>query len=168
MAVRKKIEPLQIEGAQLIFRNFSGKGTQFNREGDRNFCVLIDDTDYAHFLLEQGWNVKSLRAQEEDEEPRYYISVKLNYASEVAPPKVYLIVDGKKRELNEETVSLVDDIDIQTCDLIINAYQWEVNGKTGIKGYLKTAYIVMQQDRFASKYDVFMDKYDGNNADVPF
>lgn len=153
MAVRRKIEPLQIEGAQLIFKNFSGKGTQFNREGDRNFCVLIDDSDYAHFLLEQGWNVKSLQAREEGEEPSYYISVKINYNSEVGGPKVYLIVDGKKRELNEETIGLVDDIDIQSCDLIVNAYQWEVNGKSGIKGYLKTAYIVMQQDRFAAKYN---------------
>lgn len=152
MAVRRKLEPLQIENAQIIFRNFAGKGSQYNREGDRNFCVVIDDTDYAHFLLEQGWNVKSRAGADEDEAPTFYISVKVNYNSEVAPPKVYLIIDGKKRELNEETVSLVDDADIQSCDLIINPYFWEVNGKTGIKAYLKTAYIVVQQDRFAAKY----------------
>ena len=159
MAIRRKIEPLQIENAQLIFRNFSGKGSNYNREGDRNFCVLIDDTDYAHFLLEQGWNVKSLNSREEDEEPRFYISIKVNYNSEVSGPKIYMIIDGKKRELNEETVSLLDDADIQTCDLIINPYYWEVNGKSGIKGYLKTAYVVIQQDKFASKYegDLFED-----------
>ncbi len=152
MAVKRRLEPLQIENAQIIYRNFSGKGSQFNREGDRNFCVVIDDTDFAKTLLEQGWNVKTRRAADKDEEPVYYISVKLNYSSEVAPPKVYLIINGKKRELNEETVSLVDDADIQSCDLILNPYFWEVNGKTGIKAYLKVAYIVIQEDRFAQKY----------------
>ena len=152
MAVRRKLEPLQIENAQIIFRNFAGKGSAYNREGDRNFCVVIDDTDYVHFLLENGWNVKSLKPKDEDEAPIYYISVKVNYNSEVAPPKIYRVINGRKTEVGEENVGSLDQDDIQFCDLIINPYFWEVNGKTGIKAYLKTAYIVEQPDRFAAKY----------------
>ena len=59
---------LMIENAKIIFRNFAGKEGMYNAEGDRNFCVLLED-DLAEQLVKDGWNVKTLRAREEDDVP---------------------------------------------------------------------------------------------------
>ena len=42
---------LVMEDARIVFRNFAGVEGQYNREGDRNFCVLLDD-DVAEVILE--------------------------------------------------------------------------------------------------------------------
>ena len=141
---------LNIENAHIMFKNFSGKGDQFNRAGDRNFCVRIDDPDFARQLRNEGWNVKQLRPHDDDEEGTYYLQVKVSY--KVVPPKVYMIAGKKKTLLDEEAISTLDFAEINTSDLIITPYNWEINGKKGVKAYLKTAYVTIEQDAFAAKY----------------
>lgn len=141
---------LNIENAHIMFKNFSGKGDQFNRAGDRNFCVRIDDPDFARQLRNEGWNVKQLRLRDDDEEGTYYLQVKVSY--KVIPPKVYMIAGKKKTLLDEEAINTLDFAEINTSDLIITPYNWEINGKKGVKAYLKTAYVTIEQDAFAAKY----------------
>ena len=42
-----------MEGVQIIFRNFAGREGQYNREGDRNFAVLLDEK-VAHEEIPTG------------------------------------------------------------------------------------------------------------------
>ena len=56
---------LQIDDAVIIHRNFEGIGSQYNREGDRNFSLLIPDQELADRLINDGWNVKICSAREE-------------------------------------------------------------------------------------------------------
>ena len=58
---------LQIDDARIVYRNFSGVGSKFNREGDRSFSVVIPDKDIMEALVNEGWNVKSKPSRYEDE-----------------------------------------------------------------------------------------------------
>ena len=112
--------------------------------------IRIDDPDFARQLRNEGWNVKQLRPRDDDEEGTYYLQVKVSY--KVIPPKVYMIAGKKKTLLDEEAINTLDFAEINTSDLIITPYNWEINGKKGVKAYLKTAYVTIEQDAFAAKY----------------
>ena len=45
---------LTLENVRILFRNFSGKETKYNREGNRNFCVILDDQVLVEQLQDEG------------------------------------------------------------------------------------------------------------------
>jgi len=140
-----------VEDARLIFRNFSGKEGQYNREGDRNFAVILTD-EAATAMLKDGWNVKYLASREEDEADTPYISVSVNFNQR--PPRVVMITSTARTHLNEDSIAVLDWADIRTCDMIARAYNWEVNGKTGVKAYLQSMFITIEEDELERKYAV--------------
>ena len=141
---------VEIDDARIIFRNFSGAPSQFNRQGDRNFAIVIPTQELADQLLEDGWNVKIKAPREEGEEPFRYLPVKVKFNDR--GPLVRLISGRNQINLNKETVGQLDFIDIAKVDLDIRPYDWEVNGGTGRTAYLQKIYVTQEIDRFAERY----------------
>ena len=141
---------LQIDDARIIFKNFEGRGDKFNREGDRNFSLLIEDPDTADAMIKEGWNVRIKPARDEDEPPFMRLPIKVKFSD--YGPNVYLITGDRRNELDEESSGCLDNIDIESVDMDIRPYDWEVNGKTGRTAYLQSMQVVQRIDRFAAKY----------------
>lgn len=141
---------LQIDDAKIIYRNFRGEGGKFNREGDRNFAVVIPKQELADELLNRGWNVKIKPPKDEEDSPFMYLPVKVKFNDR--GPQVYLRTGDRVNRLDEETISVLDDIDIRSVDLDIRPYDWDVNGKSGRTAYLQSIEIIQEIDRFAARY----------------
>src|SRR5580765_8288583 len=142
-----------MEGVRIIFRNFAGKEGQYNREGDRNFAVLLDDA-VANQLAEDGWNVKWLKPREDDgdeeQTPQAYLQVSVNFKGR--PPRVVMITSRGRTNLDESSIEMLDWADIINVDLIVRPYEWVVNNKSGIKAYLQSIYVTIEEDALQKKY----------------
>lgn len=141
---------LQIDDARIMFRNFRGEGDRFNREGDRNFVLIIPNEDIADALAKEGWNVKIKDPREEGDAPFMYLPVKVKFNDR--GPQVYLVTGDRHNRLTEESVGMLDDIDIASVNMDIRPYDWEVNGKTGRTAYLQSIEVFQEIDRFAARY----------------
>ena len=138
---------LQIDDARIIYRNFAGRGDKYNREGDRNFAVVIPDEEMANELANLGWNVKIKPPREDGDTPFMFLPVKVKFNDR--GPNVYLKTGDVQNKLDEESVGLLDNIDIVGVDLDIRPYDWDVNGKEGRTAYLQSIRVVQDVDRFA-------------------
>jgi hypothetical protein len=140
-----------MEGVRIIFRNFAGKEGQYNREGDRNFAVLLDEK-VASAMAEDNWNIKWLRprSEEEQEEPQAYLPISVNFKGR--PPRIVLITSRGRTNLDEDSVETLDWADIINVDLIVRPYEWVVNDKSGVKAYLQALYVTIEEDPLEIKY----------------
>ena len=110
-------------------------------------------------MAEDGWHVKYLKPRpgEEEETPQAYLPVALKYRrrdgkSVVAPPRINLITSRGRTPLDEDMVEMLDYADITTVDLTIRPSYWEVQGKTGVKAYLQTMFVTINEDPLDQKY----------------
>ncbi len=147
---KRKRKNLVMSDVKIVFRNFSGEEQKYNREGDRNFAVVIDDLEYAAQLKEDGWNIKYFKPRDEEDIPNAYLPVAVSYKN--IPPTIKLITRRGHTVLDPNTVGTLDWADIKMVDLTISPSYWEVNGNTGIKAYVKTMYVAVVEDEFAAKW----------------
>lgn len=141
---------VRIDDARIVFRNFAGRVSQYNREGERNFAVVIPNQDIAEKLSDAGYNVKIRPAKEEGDNPFMYLKVKVSYKGR--PPRIYLQSGSSRNTLDEESIDCLDDIDISSVDMDLRPYEWHVNGNDGLTVYLQSLLVRQETDRFQERF----------------
>lgn len=150
MKINTRGNILEIEDARIIFRNFAGLGSKYNREGDRNFAVIIPNEEIKDFLVENGWTVKIKPPREDEDSPFMYLPVKVKFNNR--GPAAYVQSGDQHTKLNEDTIDMLDEIDIASVDMDIRPYDWEVNSKTGRSAYLQAINVIQNIDRFGARF----------------
>jgi hypothetical protein len=148
---------LEINEARIIWPNFEGRGDRFNKQGDRNFHLVIPDPEIADALLNDkneygaGWNVK-IKTRDDGEPPFMHMMIKVKFNGR--GPNVYLVSGNKQVPLNEDTIKCLDDIDIMSVDLDVRPYDGEMaSGQAFRTAYLSAMRVYQRVDRFAADND---------------
>ncbi len=146
-----------IEDVRIIFRNFVGEETPYNREGARNFGIILPE-ELIPTLLDEGWNVKQLKPRDDEgDDPPYYLKVNLSYNGR--PPRVVIVGHGgRQTNLTEATVETLDWMDIVSADIIIRPYEWQTAIGSGVAAYVQTLYVTIQEDELELKYREAVDE----------
>jgi len=144
----RNYKKVTIENATIMFENFSGRQTDYNPAGMRNFCVVIPKED-EDAVRSMGYNLKT-RVNDEGDSFSY---LKVNVSYRFEAPRVELIVDNKKRvSITEDDISQLDGTDFENIDLSFTGSDWEKAGRSGTSAYLDSLYALVKEDYLDSKY----------------
>ena len=149
--IKNNLKPVVLEDVRINFLNFAGKAGPYNKEGERSFCVFLDE-DLAENMKAENWNIKYLKQREEDDVPQAYLNVAVRYREGGKPPKVTIITSLGKQEIGEDLIDVLDWAEIAKVDLIINPSKWDVQGNSGIKAYCRSLFVTIREDELDMKY----------------
>lgn len=153
---------LQIDDARIVYRNFAGEASAYNREGDRNFAVVIETEEQAEALKAEGWNVKFKPSRSDPDDIFRYLPVKIKFNDR--GPIIYMVMGDQEVRLTEENVKNLDKADIARVDMDIRPYDWEVNKKTGRSAYLSAMRVTTNMSRFELAHM----QREADDGDMPF
>lgn len=155
-----------IEGTRLMFRNFAGAKTQYNREGDRNFHVVID-AETAAKMDKDDWFIKVNAPKNEGDDTIYTIKVRIGEKDE---PPVYVIGENKKPiRLHKAQFKRIDRLNIINVDVVFHQANgtFEYQGREYHSAYLDKIYINILEDDLDKKYGIY-DETPDPEEEIPF
>lgn len=148
---RPWIPDYTIKDAKIRWRNFAGREERYNRKGDRNFTIFLEDHD-AEALAGMGLNVKVLPAKEEGGKDQPILKVKVKFNETARPPKLTLVTHRGRTNLGADEAMMLDMAEVSKVDLILSPYHWENEGKEGVAVALKTIFMTIVEDELEVAY----------------
>lgn len=151
---KKFIEQLQFDNATIQWRNFAGEERlPFNAKGNRNFVIMLESMEQYEALLDLGWQPKLTKRREDDPEytPRPFLPVTVKYGKG-RPPRVKVITSRGMQSLDEDTIFSLDFASIEKVDVKVRPFQWEFNGREGVKAYMESIYVTIREDELEKRY----------------
>lgn len=157
---------LVVENAEIVYPNFSGRPGRYNQEGDRNFCVVLEDPDIVQTLKDENWNVKARVDRDTDEVSFYYLPVKIKYSrggkGNKRNPLIVLYTSTSRTNISENRIDILDYADILNVDLELNPYNYNRDDPDHpmYSAYLKVMHVTIEDDPFEEKYSGLYDDED--------
>lgn len=144
----RNYKKVTIENATIMFENFSGRQTDFNPPGMRNFNVVIPP-EHEEAVRQMGYNVKTRTDRDGND-----ISIlKVNVSYRFDAPKVEMVVGGKKKvALTEDDIGILDSSDLISVDLSFYGNDYNKLGRSGTSAYLDSLYAIVEEDELEAKY----------------
>ena len=146
---------LQIENLRnrdIIYRNFAGRITQFNKNGNRKFTIAIDP-DVAARLEKAGWNIKRRPSKNDENEEFCTLEVRVRFDLSFARPRIKQFTRGGSVNINEDNVSNFDDAEFETADVVLRQYLWtNPAGESGVSAQLAEMYVRLNEGVLEGKW----------------
>lgn len=128
---------IEINNAKILWKNFTGVSGFYDKEGGRNFCLVLPDDASVNFFEQNGYSVAIKSSGVEVREFIRYLKVKLKFNN--GEPTIILESNNKTIRVDENLVSVLDFIKIKSIDMSIKPYHWELpNGEHGQIAYLNS------------------------------
>lgn len=141
---------ITIRDARIIFRDFDGSKNPYNN--NRTFTVVLED-QFAEEVQADGWDVKWLEPRNEDETRLAVLKVTISFGEDRDKwPEVVMIENDKKKRLGPKNINILNWANFEHVDVKIRPYNWEFNGRTGVKAYLNALWVTIKEDDLEEKY----------------
>lgn len=143
----RKPAPYVIRNARPCFCNFEGRVNEFNKEGRKQFSLVIEGPEKAA-LQARGYEVKTHTVKKTGE-IFDYITVKIG----TRIPRLFIIEDGQRVQIDDVESALLDlgNYDIENITVSITPYECEVMGKHYQVAYAKTIVVTIAYDELMSE-----------------
>ena len=134
------------------WRNFRGERTEVNRAGKRTFTIFLPQP-VADYMEQTGWYIRHKAPYREGDDPQNLFDVEVSYDTKGGKFPLPLVKlrswDGAETILNEETIGILDTVDIDDATVEVRPYNWTVNEKSGCKAYLQELTVTARPPRRA-------------------
>lgn len=144
------IEREDLKKFPITYKNFSGREGEMNKEGDRNFSIVLDK-DTAQYLADRGWYIKVQEPKEgEDAQYRYLLKVRISY--KFYEPTIIKVSDRCKKRVHEKDINDLDQLHIKNVSVRISPSKWKKGSNFGVAAYVDRMYVEYEEDNFDDDY----------------
>lgn len=151
------------DNCNICYKNFSGIGGKYNREGDRNFGLVIHDEEQAMKLRDIGYNVKQ---KESEDGPWWVLTIKVKFSQ--FGPDCFIKKNRNMTKLDETTIGLLDNMALENIDMDVRPFKYDMNGG-GISAYLSGMCVSQKiTSRFAQMASNYADETITDSNECPF
>lgn len=160
-----KLKIENLSNRDIIYRNFSGRTSQFNKNGNLKFTIVIDPV-WADRLEKAGWNIKRRPSRNDENEEFCTLEVRVRFDLSFAKPRIRQYTRSGCVDITEDNVGNFDNAEFETADIVLRQYLWSTPaGDSGVSAQLSEMYVRLQEGVLESKW---ADIGPGEDDGLPF